>query len=329
MKTTFFLAAILSLFTSSLFAQQEKVAQPILSTEEMAIKTVIENETEFFFQNKYDKWAECVAQDTMTYFTYISPYTSKKGIWEAKGWEEVSKSVKKTMKEKKPTGDYPAKSNYQFRINGNMAFVTFQEGSNLEGTRIMEKKNGQWRILRMEALNSKGFEKKHDLYALQRMAGNWEVDINTYTEEGGGEWILLSGQMTLERTPTGLISKETYHYKNNEGEPRTSEDVVVYSLDMESGKIGAFSSTFYPYSSWSTAHSGVAEIDDEGVLVGTGHRVGEENSGTVANWTMRLVGDTLHWSVSVKDKEGKEVYSNSCTYLNSDIDLVSKRGVTP
>ena len=331
MKNKIIIAAILSLFTISLFAQQKMANEQKMSKEEMAVKKVIENETMYYYQNNYDKWAECVVHDPMTYFTYVSPFSGGNGIWEAKGWEAVSKSVKDAMKDRPvmKVEDLPVKKNYHFKINGDMAFVTFQQGNGLEETRVMEKKNGQWRILRMEALASKAFAKMHDLYALQRLAGNWEVDMSTYKQEGGGNWKLLSGQMNMERTPTGLIAKETYYFKDEKGDPQTSEDVNIYSLDMQTGKIAAISSTYYPNSSWTSVHHGTAEIDEHGALVGKGTRVGKEDEGTLGKWTMKMDGDKLYWAISVKDKDGKEVYSSSCSFRNAEVVMAKNKEVNP
>lgn len=302
MKNKIFIAAMLSLLTLPVFAQQKMVS------EEAAIKKVIEDETMYFNQRNYEKWAECVAHDPMTYYTWTTPFAGENGVFEAKGWEEVSKAFKKIMEEEPPNENLSKKENYSFKINGNMAYITFLEDERTESVRVMEKKDGQWRILRMEALASKAFDKMNQLHALHRMAGNWEIDMSTFKKEGGGSWKMLGGTLNIERTPTGLVSTERFDFLNGDGEPRASEETSMISLNMSKGKIGVLNSVHYPYSNWTAAYSAEGEFDEDGALKCVGREVGGDDNAVVTMW---MEGDMLNWGVVVKDEEGNETYSST------------------
>ena len=304
MKNRIFFTAVLLLFVTTIFAQQKKV-----SSEHAAIQQVIEDETKYFNQRNYEKWAECVAHDPMTYYSWTTPFADEDAVFEAKGWEEVSKAFKGFMEAWPADENLPKKENYQFKVSGDMAYVTFtQLPYNSEETRVLEKKDGKWRILRMEALASSAFQKMHQLYALQRMAGTWEVDMSTYTKEGGGSWKFLGGTMEIKRTPTGIKTKELFHYLNEDGDKRTSEESTVGSMNLNTGKIGMLNSVYYPHSNWMAAYSAVGSFTDEGVLACKGTEVGGNDDADLKMW---MDGDLLCWAVDVKNEKGEQVFSSS------------------
>ncbi len=313
MKKNIFPLLILVAFTLPVFAQQKAMS------EEAAIKKVIENETMYFKQRNFDKWAECVAHDPMTYYTWTTPFAGENSVFEARGWEEVSTAFKGFM-EKWPADDSPSnKDRYHFKINGNMAYVTFLEDNRTESVRVLEKKDGQWRILRMEALASKAFEKMHQLYALQRMAGSWEVDMSTFKKEGGGNWKMMSGTIDIQRTPTGIQTSEKFSYLNKEGEYRSTEEMTIASLNMKTGKIGILNSVHFPNFNWSEAYSATGSFDKDGVMNCVGQEVGGDD---YADLKMQLKDGQLHWSVNVKDKDGKEVYASSYSMHRAGSDAI-------
>ena len=302
MKYRTLLIALLALFALPAFAQQK------LAGEEAAIKKVIEDETMYFFQRNYDKWAECVAHDDMAYFSYTSPFHGEQALMEAHGWEEISKFTKEMMEKWPADENIPAKTDYKFKVAGNMAYVTFTEEGSLAETRVLEKKDGNWRILRMEATNSKAFEKFHQLYALHRMAGTWEIDLGSF-KKSTGDWTLASTTMELERTPSGLATTEHSTYRNGQGELRVYEEQGMVSLNMNTGVIGAFSAPHYPYSGWTEAGFSTGTINEEGVLHLKGSSVG--NTEHTAETKIWMEGDNMKFWTEVKNQKGEEVYTAS------------------
>lgn len=309
MKNKTLLFALLVLFALPLFAQQK------LSPEHAAIKQVIEDETKHFMACDYDQWAACVAHDDMTYFSYTSPFHGENAIWEAQGWEQVSKETKEFMEENKPTDKLPKKTDYKFKVKGDMAYVTFTEDDRLAETRVLEKVDGQWKILRMEATNSKAFKNFHQLYALQRMAGNWEVDMSTYKKEGGGSWAYLGGTMDIKRTPTGFSTVTHVILRNKEGELRITEEQGMASFNMETGMVGWSNSVQYPYSNWTEAYQAIGKFDEDGKLKMNGSPVGGSSEAAFEVW---MDGDVMHYAVEVM-AEGQKVYAASYEMKRTDL----------
>ncbi len=317
MKNKIIITALLSLFVCSLFAQKEIAKEQKLTAEETVVKKVIDDYIMYFDQRDYDKWATCVAHDPMTSFTWASPYAGENGYIEAKGWDKVNEIAKAFMAEHAPVKK-PAKiTDYQFKTSGNMAFVTCMENSKNQISCVLEKKKGQWKVLSFEGAASESFHHFQQLYALHRMAGEWEVDMSTYKKEGGGSWKLQSGKMAIERTPTGLESREVYRYLDENNKNRTSEDVTVFALNMNTGKIGVFIASHYPNSNWTNSTLAVGSFNDDGQLICESQRIGDE-SNTKGDWRMWMDGDNLNWSVVVKNDKGEQIYSASCTYRRAE-----------
>lgn len=206
-----------------------------------------------------------------------------------------------------------------------MAFVTFIEDESTESSRVLEKRNGQWKILRMDAIASKAFHNFHQLYALQRMAGEWEIDMASHKKEGGGTWDLKSSKASVERTSTGIILKGIDRFIDKNGEARSEENFVVYSVDMETSKVGVYSTSFYPNSNWSEAHTAVGEFDENGVLHCKGHQIGDEEKNVVSHWTVQLDGNQIKWAITVKDKTGKQLYKSSANFSRTDMPIASTK----
>ncbi|MEZ4959368.1 MAG: hypothetical protein R2830_06085 [Saprospiraceae bacterium] len=309
MKNRPFIIAMLALLTLPLFAQQK------LTAEQIAIKQVIEDETKYFYANNYDQWAACVAHDDMTYFSYTSPYHGEGGIFEGQGWEAVAANAKKIMARQKPSDNPPAKNDYKFKVTGNIAYVTFTEGDGIAETRVLEKQNGQWKILRMEATESKAFKNFHQLYALQRMAGTWKTDMVTLKQEGGGSWTDLSMSVDFKSTPTGLMYTTKDSYKNENGELRTSEGQGMVTLNMENGVLGWYQANHYPYSNWGEAAQGTGRINEDGSLTLTGTPVGGNAQITV---NIKMDGGVIHYA-SDTVVDGKKVYASTYDMMRTDV----------
>lgn len=302
MKNIALITTLCALFAFPALAQQK------LSAEEAAIKKVIEDETMYFDQRNYDKWAECVAHDPMAYFSWTTPFAGENAVFEARGWEEISKAYKEMMEKDPPNPNSAKKENYQFKVNGNMAYVTFMEGGVSDQVRVLEKKDGQWRILRVDAINSTAFKKFQQLHALQRMAGTWEIDLASF-KKSAGDWSLISTTLELEQTPSGLSTTEHSTYRNAQGELRVYEEQGMVCLNMQTGVIGALSAPHYPYSGWTEVGFSTGKFDEKGVLHLKGSPVGDtEHTVDTKIW---MEGENMKFSQEVKDNKGEEVYAVS------------------
>ncbi|MEZ4966103.1 MAG: hypothetical protein R2791_12750 [Saprospiraceae bacterium] len=280
-----------------------------LGKEETAVKKVIEDESHWFNQRNFDKWAECVAHDPMTYFTWTTPFSGKTSVYTGQGWEQISRDFKKFTEEWPVENSDQKKENYQFKVNGNMAYVTFQQdGGSTAETRVLEKKDGQWRILRMEALASKAFHNMHQKYALQRMCGEWEVDPASVKEEGGNGWALIGGTEHYEKTDAGIRTRSAFQYKTEDGTVSRSTEEGTFSVHIGTGKIGVFNTAFYS-NGWTTAAYGEAEIDGNGNLNIDGKMPGSKAN--AKGWLSWLDDNTLQWKIEVMNEKGEKIYAAS------------------
>ncbi len=123
-----------------------------LSAEEQAIKEVIENETRYFWARDYKNWKKCWAHEPWIVWTVAT----RDGVKQYRGWEAWSSAVKKLFEEDPEPKPYDVvKSNYMFHLFGNGAWVTFDQvagGNESKEVRVLEKINGRWRILMVEAV---------------------------------------------------------------------------------------------------------------------------------------------------------------------------------
>ena len=301
MKNKFLFCVFSILFLAPIFGQEK------LSKEEAAIKKVIEDETAHFMARDYDKWANCFVQSPMTCYSWMSPSANKSGFVMMQGWEDISTKTKAYFAKHEKQENLPKKTDYQFKVSDEMAFVTFKENANPMQSRVLEKVNGQWKILRMEASSSANFMKFRKLYDLQRMAGVWEVDMSTLKESDDGGWKLLSSTIEYKDVPSGLYGVHKSKYRTSNGELRTEEGLIVFTMNMATNTIGGFNSVHYPQSNWSRAFQADGNIDEDGKLNMTGHEVGKTSNFEFSLW---LEGDRLHYDLKAME-EGKEIYSIS------------------
>lgn len=151
MKT--FLTLYLSVLTLSVLTGQ--------SQEEAAIKKVIENATAAAFANDFETWAGYWAHEPYVYFNF----SSKDGNWHYQGWENVSRVMRASMQESEPNQNPVKRDNFTHRIEGNMAWVTFdqEDGMRKWEQRVLEKKNGNWKIINMTAIGHSSWEEKGNI----------------------------------------------------------------------------------------------------------------------------------------------------------------------
>lgn len=242
-KMTNFQSKKLTTFLLLLFCAAGLFAQPKMTVDETAIKKVIQDETHWFNQRNYDKWAECIAQDEMAFFSWTTPFKGQDAVNMLKGWTNISREYKKMMASMpvRPT-DQPA-ANFMFKISGDMAYVTFDEyGSADNSVRVLEKVSGQWKILRMESLDVEDFRKFHQLYDLQRFAGDYEWDLSSrQIKVGTPSGKMTSAQVKIVETPYGIKVEFFMHSIDQSGSYQLQYFQDSYNYNMPTGKISVAS----------------------------------------------------------------------------------------
>lgn len=131
-----------------------------------AMKRVLRSETEGFFKRDKAEWSNAWAHTPYINFA-ANLYGGDFRL--VKGWSELEKHFASQFKSKKVTDKVTVQnSNYSIHQNGNMALVTYDQTlvdshgkTTSKETRVLEKLNGQWKIINVIALtNLNEFGKK-------------------------------------------------------------------------------------------------------------------------------------------------------------------------
>lgn len=125
--------------------------------EEKAIMSVIEKESQAFWDKDFTAYADCWAHKN---YVRTMGWWADGGITVVEGWEERGKRTKKHMDDNPTVNPQnPLRKNMNIRIGTDMAWVTFDQYGNdtndptfdMPGlsreTRILEKINGSWKIV--------------------------------------------------------------------------------------------------------------------------------------------------------------------------------------
>jgi hypothetical protein len=123
-------------------------AKPVdFDAEKTAITKLIDDETKFAAAADTANWAKCWAHSPEATFTYSN--SKANGYQHLQGWTEI----KESLREFKPFELKLARSNFQFLIENNLAFVTFDQDDNWgnenfkkKESRTLKKIDGQWKI---------------------------------------------------------------------------------------------------------------------------------------------------------------------------------------
>lgn len=132
-------------------------------SEQDAIKKVLLNETEGFFTRDKAKWANAWAH---TPYIYFAANLYGGDFLLVKGWDKLEKQFANQFKSRKVMDKVVIQNaNFVIHQNGNMAFVSYdqtlldsQGKTTSKESRVLEKIDGQWRIINVIALtNLKNF----------------------------------------------------------------------------------------------------------------------------------------------------------------------------
>ena len=148
--------------------------------EQDAIRKTIEGETAAIDQCDYVRWADNWWPETYCYFSVASPQHH----WSMHGWDEISTWAKNTTGAGcSPITNDHKKRDYKYALNRNMAFVTFLEEEGNENTRVLEKRDGRWKLIQMGVVISSSYTSLKQIIELHQLAGKWKADISTMKKE--------------------------------------------------------------------------------------------------------------------------------------------------
>ena len=158
MKSTFviFGALLCVVLISPAIALKNSSSTDTMAAEEEAVKKVIIAETEAFWDKDFQQLSNCWVQDE---YVRVVGWWEHGGITVRKGWSVIGERMENVIKENpEKNRQNVARENFNVRISGNMAWVTFEQYGTDTGekamdmpglsyeTRILEKHNGQWKI---------------------------------------------------------------------------------------------------------------------------------------------------------------------------------------
>jgi len=281
LKKSLFLLVLLLIFASSIHAQN-------LSKEETAIKKVIEDETTYFNQRNYDKWADTWVQELYIYWSVTNPHEHS----ELRGWEALSQMMKDQIEQSpEPVQLKQQKTDYKFRVSGNMAFVTFLEDGNAS-TRVLETSGGKWKLIRMGVVNSTAYETLVIQQMMKRFTGNWQaeqatIQINPPLQDSE----LKSINMSIKYTGKGL-KVNTHSILTRPAGDRTYEEEIVYAYDTEKQRIAVLK--VGGVGEWSEVYTGECSIQDDGSLHNKMYALGNAETPALDEYFSWKSDDVIH-----------------------------------
>ena len=178
---------VLSLFAMLLLAGafcQEKID---IEKEKAAIIAVIEEETNAYYDNDFDRLAATWVQDE----TNIWLNVGKGGYIYGVGWEEIGSGFKEYIENNPEPGKIKeVKTNYKIKVYQESAWAVFDnETYNSEGeltnksihVEFLEKVNGEWKIVYLSIVSTSSFEDEGEDETEEIEEG--EVEPETETED--------------------------------------------------------------------------------------------------------------------------------------------------
>ena len=137
-----------------LFALQGLYAQTTPTSDETAIRKVIKDETEGYYEGNFDKanaqWSTKLSNEYQN--QYITPFVGQPYA-KAETLKKLFEVAKKSSRKQEVTVD---ESDFELRLNGNMAWATYNQKvtkengtvmQNQRQTRILERTSDDWKIV--------------------------------------------------------------------------------------------------------------------------------------------------------------------------------------
>lgn len=278
------------------------------NTEQDAVQKVIEQETRYYFDGNYDKWASTWAHGPTSYVIFTGPNSNS----ETMGWDNISASYKPNMKNVVSISpedfatDY-TKHDYRYQISGNVANVSFKEGKGNFGTRTLEKQSGEWKITGLTVVNSTGYKLQASSNAMKSFIGKWKVDVSSYRNEPArpqdSNYKSVSSDYDIHETMYGIefTSTNSYTYA---GKLYSSTAAENFLLDYDQNKIRYFDFEKSQNGTISSA-TGTASFDTTGHFVVKGMYPDKPTALYFENIYTTNKDGSIHHEGRLYDKEGK------------------------
>jgi hypothetical protein len=139
-------------------------AKPDVESEKKTLIQLIDDETKYAAAADSVSWAKCWVNDSEAKFTIASVDGAQQFV----GWDNINTSIKNVMKDSKPFELELNRDNYHFVIDGNVAFVSFDQQDNWGGegrktkeSRTLRKVDGQWKIVDANVITFSSYDRKN------------------------------------------------------------------------------------------------------------------------------------------------------------------------
>lgn len=186
-------------------------------SDEAAIKKVLNEETSNYFHKNYDGWANTWVHDTAASVLNASA----NGYSQLLGWNAIAAQYKNDIEELSVRSEaeiapFLNKTDYHIYISGNMATVSFKEGSKNPNTemRTLVKQNGAWKILNFTLINNAAYVMNNVMSNMRAFVGKWVLDGKATMEPSNGA-VLNSAAFELNETPIGMEQLSSFIFTNN------------------------------------------------------------------------------------------------------------------
>ncbi len=267
----------------------------ISQNDEELIRKVIIGETAAIQKCDLDAWANHWWHEDYCYFSVTWPNKH----WGFYGWDEINTWAKDCSSNNWENKKY----DFKFVVSDNIAFVTFLENQGNESTRVLEKRNGEWKLIRMGVIVTSSFEVIEKMDKLKAFEGNWIAQPSSIkiTPEWEGTEILHFAT-NIEMTPAGLRAIHNRKWKNSGNEwEYTREMEIATATNRE--EFGLFV-TGYASDGYTHTEVGKAELTEDGTVVMMPNKHGTDKLEEKAWWTLKD-NRNMHLKVEVYGDDGE------------------------
>ena len=160
MKKYFYVFFVVAIFVGSSCKKKE-----VFKNDKEAIIAVIEEETDAYRDSDYKRLAATNVKDK----TNIRITAQKEGYVYLEGWDKIGLLLKRYLKRNMNYENMnQVKSNYKIKVYEGCAWAVFDDiiygkGGDVKlksiGTRFLEKKNGNWKIVYMSDVNTTSYSR--------------------------------------------------------------------------------------------------------------------------------------------------------------------------
>jgi hypothetical protein len=239
---------VILFMAAGLFSQQ-------MTKEEQAVKQSIINASHAWMNRDFDGWQKLVYQSQ----SYYSLSASINSYDEVRGWQQNLSNTKEWFDQGVRETPEPPLTNFNFKIEGNMAFVTFDYNSG-KHVRVLIKDDGLWKELYVGLVYTWGYDRVKNLNELQTFNGLWELDVSSLKIDPPYSFTIKKADLTVSTETNEFDLNMNFIMDAAEGDWTFYGDWQFAFTNSGSIQVMSHSGNSF-FDSW--AHIGTAEFSDK------------------------------------------------------------------